>query len=398
MNLIGIDAFRAQVKAKRKPDGGVFRVSVAEPKAFDDASRKVRFCFSDGSVDRMGDTIDPQGWETASFMRNPVALWAHDSSEPPIGRASDVGPEGNRLMGDIEFVPPETYAFADTIYRLVVGRFINAVSVGFIPLEYSFVENDPDRGWGIDFKRQELLEISVCPVPANGNALADARAKGIDTRPLVEWAERTLDAGGKIIIPRAELERLRKAAQEPPMTRRTPKKPRLRADGANEDDPTAGGAIVGNCGRGADQECGMKDPDECSIHGSAKTVDDQDTDDDKALMRALRRLLNGRRRDAEDGDPDNSDEPPTAHEDAIRLAHKCLRTSKAFLTEAVTHHAKAMSFLDDVVDALNADGESGDDDTRSEEDPDNDGDPDADPEKAARLRRAQARRKRIVAV
>ena len=209
--LVSAEQFRKDLKAKRKPAGGVFRVSTESPLPVEGADRTLRFCFSDNSVDRMGDTIDAAGWDISDFERNPVALWAHDSSAPPVGGASNVAVEGDRLMGDIAFAPPETYLFADTVYRLVLGKFIRAVSVGFMPTKYSFVENDPERGFGIDFLEQILLEISVCPVPANPNALAEARRKGIDTRPLMEWAERTLDGSEKVTLSRTELERLRKA-------------------------------------------------------------------------------------------------------------------------------------------------------------------------------------------
>lgn len=133
-----------------------------------------------------------------------------------------------------------------------------------------------------------------------------------------------------------------------------------------------------NCGRKASEACGLEDPSQCSIHR-----DDDEDEADKALSRALKRLLG--RKDAADGDPD--DEPPLAHEDAIRMAHKCMRTAKAFQAEAMGHYAKAMDHLDGVVDALNGDGA---------EDPESDppADPDPDPEKAAQLRRAAALRKK----
>jgi len=171
--LISADQFRKDLRAKRKPSGGVFRVNTEPPVFVEGADRTLRFVFSDNSVDRMGDTIDAAGWDLSDFERNPVALWAHDSSAPPIGGASNVAVEGTRLAGDITFAPPETYLFADTIYRLVLGKFIRAVSVGFMPTKYSFADNDPERGHGIDFLEQTLLEISVCPVPANPNALAE---------------------------------------------------------------------------------------------------------------------------------------------------------------------------------------------------------------------------------
>ncbi len=372
--LISVDQFRKDMKAKRSPTGGVFRVSTEQPIAVNGTERTLRFVFSDNSVDRMGDTIDAAGWDISDFERNPVALWAHDSAAPPIGGATNVAVEGKRLMGDIAFAPPETYLFADTVYRLVLGKFIRAVSVGFMPTKYSFVENDPERGFGIDFLEQILLEISVCPVPANPNALAEARRKGIDTRPLMEWAERTLDGGGKVIVLRAELERLRKVAKEPPMARppRTRSGRIQRADAADEDDPPADSETVGKCGRGADDECGMTDPSECSIHG--RKADAPDTDE--KLLAALRSLV-GRRKGG-GGDP-GDDNLPVAHEDAIRLAHKSLSTAKAFMAEGMTHHAKALSLLDGVMDALDMDPEAvapvG-------------ADPDAGGGKAAQLRRA----------
>ena len=93
----------------------------------------------------------------------------------------------------------------------------------------------------------------------------------------------------------------------------------------------------------------------------------------------MRWLLPRRKEDGATG----NDDLPLAHEDAIRLAHKSLRTSKAFITEAVTHHNKALDLLGDVVDALNEAPEA---DPESE--PQADPDPGAD--KAAQLLRAAA--------
>ena len=73
----------------------------------------------------------------------------------------------------VEFASPEVYEFADQIYRLITAGYIKAGSVGFVPLEFKFSDR---RQGGIDFKRQELLEFSICPVPANANALIEARS------------------------------------------------------------------------------------------------------------------------------------------------------------------------------------------------------------------------------
>ena len=219
MKLLSTDDFRAAAKDGRRPEGTVFRFATSEPEVQgEDDARTIRFVFSDATVDHSNDSIDPKGWDTAIFKRNPVALFSHMSWEPPIGRASNVGVTGAQLLGDIEFASAEVYPFADTIYRLVKGRFMNAVSVGFLPKEWAF-SSDKDRPYGIDFKKQVLLEISVCPVPCNPNALGEARGMGVDTWPLVEWAEKVLDNGDRVMLPRQELEALRLQAKGAAPTR-----------------------------------------------------------------------------------------------------------------------------------------------------------------------------------
>ncbi|QKD04265.1 HK97 family phage prohead protease [Mesorhizobium loti] len=141
-------------------------------------SRKVRYVLSDGSVDRMSDTINPNGWQLDEIRRNPVVLFGHKSDEPPIGKLSGLQVVGGKLIGDVEFADAETYAFADTIFRLVKGGYLRAGSVGFVPIEWKFT-TDQSRKGGVDFLKQQLLEFSVTPVPANPNALSDARSKGL---------------------------------------------------------------------------------------------------------------------------------------------------------------------------------------------------------------------------
>jgi hypothetical protein len=81
---------------------------------------------------------------------------------------------GDKLVGDVKFAAADTYEFADTVYRLIQDGFINAGSVGFRALEWKF-STDPGRPMGIDFKRVELLEFSICPIPANANALVEGK-------------------------------------------------------------------------------------------------------------------------------------------------------------------------------------------------------------------------------
>lgn len=189
-----IDEFRAAAKASEAPIAEAHVRSsfdTAIELAADPASRTVTFTISTASVDRMGDTIAVDGWQMESYRKNPVVLWAHDSSSLPVGKASKLWIESNKLKAETTFTPPGMARFNDTVYEMIKGGFLNATSVGFLPLKYSLVD-DPKRRFGIDFIEQELLEFSVVPVPANAEALIEGKSAGIDVEPILNWCEQTL--------------------------------------------------------------------------------------------------------------------------------------------------------------------------------------------------------------
>lgn len=179
-----------------------------------DQSRLIRYVFSDPSVARDGHTIAADAWRLDNFKRNPVFLWAHDSGQPPIGRVVEIGRRGENLVGAVEYARPEDYPFADTIFRLTKGGFLNATSVGWLPLDWSR-STDRNRPGGLDFTDVELIEISQVPVPAAPGALVTAREAGINLSPFVDWLDRTLDAPAAPGTSRKELEMLRQAAGAP---------------------------------------------------------------------------------------------------------------------------------------------------------------------------------------
>jgi hypothetical protein len=152
----------------------------------------------------MGDTIDVSGWELEPFRKNPVVLWAHDASMPPIAKAPRVWPEGGKLKADAEFVPADNPAcgrFAEGIYQLYKGGFMSATSVGFNATKWVFADR-PGGGWGIDFLGQELLEFSCVPIPANAEALIEGKSAGIDILPVLDFCEAALlrsADGGRVV-------------------------------------------------------------------------------------------------------------------------------------------------------------------------------------------------------
>ena len=148
-------------------------------------SRTLSFVISTSTPDRDKDVISPSGVKLDNFLKNPVVLWSHDYSAPPIGRALSITTDGSRIMASAQFADATTYPFADTIYRLVKQGFIRATSIGFRPLKFAL---NTERG-GFDFMECELLEFSMVAVPANAEALAlAAGASGpVDLAPVEAW-------------------------------------------------------------------------------------------------------------------------------------------------------------------------------------------------------------------
>lgn len=132
---------------------------------------------STSTIDRSGDSIDQAGWDLKNFMLNPVMLWAHDYSALPVAKATSIVVDGRGLVADYEFAPPEGNPMAQQVKTLVDEGFLNAVSVGFMPLERN----------GNVITKMELFEISFVPVPANPQALQLMLSKGIASDVLTKF-------------------------------------------------------------------------------------------------------------------------------------------------------------------------------------------------------------------
>jgi len=187
------------------------RLAPAADAQIDSASRIVTYKFSDESVGRDGHIVKASAWRTDNFAANPVFLWAHDDTLPPIGRVFDLHTEARELRGSVRYA---TTDFADGIYQLVRGGFLNATSTSWLPLE---ADRMTDGSSGLIFTAVDLLEISQIPVPALPTALVTARSR-INTRPLHRWAERALDTGRTGTVGQSLLEAICRSAR-PLLTR-----------------------------------------------------------------------------------------------------------------------------------------------------------------------------------
>lgn len=159
----------------------LFNISI---KSVDEANRQVTFCFSDDQVDRMGEVVDQASWDVKNYMTNPVILWGHDPSKPEnvLGQAValDLNNNGKSYV-TAQFDDAETNRNADTVFRQLVKRTLRCVSAGFMNHTFEVEEDTPV------LKDNELLEISVVPIPANPRAVALALKEGSISTKDAKW-------------------------------------------------------------------------------------------------------------------------------------------------------------------------------------------------------------------
>jgi HK97 family phage prohead protease len=124
-------------------------------------------------LDRYGERIDPMGWDFKRYMDNPVVEWAHRYDIPAIGKIEGLTIDDEGLHGLVYFNDKSFDPFGWAIGQRVKAGVIRAGSVGFRVIEIEIPSKEDSRdGTFLIFRNQELLEFSICNVPANPYALA----------------------------------------------------------------------------------------------------------------------------------------------------------------------------------------------------------------------------------
>ena len=150
--------------------------SILDVKSVDDDRRVIRGVATTPSVDRVGDVIDPLG---ATFAKTLPFLWQH-AHDMPVGTTEFGKPTKAGIPFETQFVHPSQVESATLKDRLqlawdsVKTRLVSAVSIGFRPVKYAFMENG-----GIHFQEIEIYELSGVTIPANADAVITA-IKSID--------------------------------------------------------------------------------------------------------------------------------------------------------------------------------------------------------------------------
>lgn len=142
--------------------------SILEIKSVDESRRVIKGMATTPSVDRVGDIIEPDGVQ----FKNPMPLlWQHKHDQP-IGHTTFGKPTKGGIPFEAEFVHPDAVQSESLKDRLqmawdsVKTQLVRAVSIGFRPIEYAFMDNG-----GIRYSATEVYELSAVTIPANAEAL-----------------------------------------------------------------------------------------------------------------------------------------------------------------------------------------------------------------------------------
>jgi HK97 family phage prohead protease len=155
-----------------------------------ESSNAVPWTFSTFDLDRFDERIDPAGWDFKQFLKNPVIEWAHCYDIPAIGKAEGIYADEKGLHGTIVFNDKVFDPFGWSIGERVKAGVIRAGSVGFRVLEIEIPDTETGKdGTSLIFRKQELLEFSICNVPANPAALAKRKNGKQDKRTISkDWS------------------------------------------------------------------------------------------------------------------------------------------------------------------------------------------------------------------
>jgi HK97 family phage prohead protease len=124
-------------------------------------------------LDRFGERIDPAGWDYKRYMDNPVVACAHRYDIPAIGKIEGLAADDGGLHSLVIFNDKDYDPFGWAIGQRVKAGVIRAGSVGFRVIEIEIPDKETAKdGTTLIFRKQELLEFSICNVPANPFALA----------------------------------------------------------------------------------------------------------------------------------------------------------------------------------------------------------------------------------
>lgn len=149
--------------------------SILEVKSVDDEQRVITGIATTPSPDRLGDIVQTSGIK----FKNPMPLlWQH-RSDKPVGQVKFDKPTEDGITFTARMPtldqPGPLKDRIDEAWQSIKLGLVRAVSIGFRPIKYAFMDNG-----GVDFQESEVLELSLVTIPAN----ADAKIQTFKNNPI----------------------------------------------------------------------------------------------------------------------------------------------------------------------------------------------------------------------
>lgn len=141
--------------------------SLLEVREVGEEARTITGIATTPKVDSYGDIVEPEGVQ----YRGPVNLFLyHDRTKPvgnvAFGKATKAGIPFTATLPDVAEEGTVRERVNEAWHSLKY-KLLQAVSIGFKPIEYTFMEDT----FGIRFTSWEMLELSLVGVPANPDAV-----------------------------------------------------------------------------------------------------------------------------------------------------------------------------------------------------------------------------------
>lgn len=168
-----------------------------EIRVLDAAKGLVEYIASDETLDSYREIIRADGWRHNLCAKNFPFVDSHDYStiEKCLGRIVDFGVRARRLFNVAQFAIDVTEnRLAQLAWKMTVAKMLPAVSVGFFPkrmvtkwdsdpagylAQLTSLNLAPDSGIRTIYLEQEQIELSLCVIGANPNAVARSYKAGV---------------------------------------------------------------------------------------------------------------------------------------------------------------------------------------------------------------------------
>jgi hypothetical protein len=168
-----------------------------EVRVLDEKKGLVEYVASDESLDSYREVIRANGWRFDYFKKNAPVPDSHDYStvEKLLGKVTDFEVRSRKLVETVQFAidVPEN-KLAQLAWAMTKAGYLKAVSVGFVP-EKMVTKWDQDKAAWMDevknlgyddktgprvvYLQQQQIELSLCVIGANPNALAKSYKDGV---------------------------------------------------------------------------------------------------------------------------------------------------------------------------------------------------------------------------